>query len=280
MNSKLIVSIVVLLILILCFMPNILQALGLHPKYKGKKYDLEGKRALIITTSHGILNAPGETTGKPTGVYASEMTVPYYEFTDAKMAVDIASIQGGEIPIEKQSLNWFIRTKADKRFLKDSLFQNKVKHSMKIDHIDFTQYDVIFFAGGWGAAYDLGYSTILGEKISDAYKDSPAIFGSVCHGALGFIQAKDSVGNALIEGRIMTGVTNKQIKELKVTFTPMHPEEELIMAGADYKSNTAFMDLFANLTVIDSEKRFVTGQNQNAGHEVAQKIMGLLQSSH
>ena len=41
--------------------------------------------------------------GKATGVYASEMTEPYYTFLDAKMEVDIASVQGGGIPIEKLS---------------------------------------------------------------------------------------------------------------------------------------------------------------------------------
>ena len=53
-------------------------------------------RALVITTSHDTL---GES-GKVTGVFASEMTVPYYEFLDANMQVYVASIKGGEIPFE------------------------------------------------------------------------------------------------------------------------------------------------------------------------------------
>lgn len=280
MKTKIIFAVLVLFVLVIGFMPNFLQAIGLHPKYKGKQYNLEGKKALIITTSHGILNAPGDTTGKTTGVYASEMTVPYYEFLDANMDVDIASMLGGEIPIEKQSLNWPVRTKSDRRFLKDAVFQSKVSNSVKVNDIDFTQYDAIFIAGGWGAAYDLGFSLVLGEKISEAYYSSPVIFGSVCHGALGFIQAKDSIGNTLIKDRIMTGVTNKQIEELEITFTPMHPETELKKGGVVFTSKTAFRDIFANLTVIDEEKRFVTGQNQNAGSEVAQKMMELIECNN
>jgi hypothetical protein len=34
--------------------------------------------------------------------------------------------------------------------------------------------------------------------------------------------------------------------------------------------------MFANLTVVDDEKRFVTGQNQNAGHETAYKMMEIV----
>ena len=74
----------------------------------------------------------------------------------------------------------------------------------------------------------------------------------------------------------MTGVTDKQVGELGISFTPQHPEEELRKAGTVFMSNTAFRDAFANLTVVDDEKRFVTGQNQNAGHETAFRIMEIL----
>ncbi len=52
------------------FLPSILRLAGLHPHYAGRTFDLAGRRALIIATNHGILG----DTGKPTGVYASEMT--------------------------------------------------------------------------------------------------------------------------------------------------------------------------------------------------------------
>ena len=74
----------------------------------------------------------------------------------------------------------------------------------------------------------------------------------------------------------MTGVTDKQIKELGIDFTPQHPEEELIKAGAIFVSKTAIRFVFANLTVVDDESKFVTGQNQNAGHETPQKMMEIL----
>ena len=258
-------------------LPTILHKAGLHATYAdSKEYNLKGKKALVITTSHGVLNAPGETTGKPTGVMASEMTVPYYEFLDAGMEVDVASIKGGQIPVDPQTLIFLVKTPEDERYIKDEDFQKKVNNSMKIDDIDFTQYDAVFMAGGWGAAYDLGYSKVLGEKISEAYYAQTPVIGSVCHGALGFIQAKDTIGNYLITGRTMTGVTDKQIKELGISATPQHPESELRKLGVDFKSNTAFRDFFAHITVVDQERRFVTGQNQNSGYETAQKMKQII----
>ena len=263
--------------MLLALLPNIASQAGLHPDYaESREYDLSGKKALIITTSHGVLNAAGETTGKATGVFASEMTIPYYEFRDAGMEVDVASIKGGEIPIDPQSFYYFMKSKADKRYLKDQDFQTKVKNSRKIDEVDFTQYDAIWMAGGWGAAYDLGQSEVLGQKVSEAYYAEEPIIGSVCHGALGLIQAKDTLGNYLITGRTMSGVTDKQIQELGINLTPLHPETELRKLGVNFNGKTGHLDFLQTLTVVDEERRFVTGQNQNSGHETAQKIMEIL----
>jgi putative intracellular protease/amidase len=257
-------------------LPSILHSAGLHPEYTGETAKLPGKRALVITTSQAVLNAPGETSGEPTGVAASEMTHPYYDFLDAGMQVDVASIKGGEIPIDPQTLLYMIKTPEDDRFLQDPALQAKVENSLRIDDIDFTQYDAVFIAGGWGAAYDLGYSDVLAQKISEAYYAQSPIIGSVCHGALGLINAKDRDGNLLIAGRRMTGVSDKQVKELGIEITPQHPETELRKAGAVYESQTAFRDLFATHVVVDEEQRFVTGQNQNSGHETAHKMMALI----
>jgi putative intracellular protease/amidase len=258
-----------LITLVLIFLSKILNSLGLHPEYEKSEYDYRGKKALIITTSHDTL---GDKKTK-TGVYASEMTVPYYEFLEANMVVDIASIEGGQIPIEPNSIKYPVATSADRRFLKDEVFLHKVQSSLCINDVDFLDYDIIYMAGGWGAAYDLGTSDVLGEKLTQANEDG-IVLGSACHGALGFLKAKGIDGEPLVKDKRMTGVTNKQIKELGITVTPMHPETELKKLGADYQSETAFVDVFANLVVVDGN--IVTGQNQNAGGEVAQKLMKLL----
>jgi len=265
--------------LIVLALPTLLHKAGLHPEYHGEIAQVPaGKRALIIATNHSVLSAPGETSGDATGVMASEMTHPYYNFLDAGVEVDIASIKGGEIPVDPQTLSRIVKTPEDDRFLADSIFLAKVKDSLAIVDVDVTQYDIIFIAGGWGAAYDLGYSTELGEKITEAYyADKQAVIGGVCHGVLGLIKAKDRDGNLLIAGRRMTGVTDKQIKELGIIdITPQHPEAELRKAGVIFESQTAFRDLFATHVVVDDEERFVTGQNQNSGHETAQKMMAIV----
>lgn len=270
MKKKLIPMAIVLLVataLTVRFgLPSAIKAMGLHPDYNGQRYLLRAGKALIITTSHDRLGEDGVATG----VAASEMTAPYYEFQEGRMQVDLASIKGGPIPIDPVTLRFFIRTKHDERFLDDPAFQEKVKNSKRVDDVDFTEYDIIFLAGGWGAAYDLGSSRELGDKITAAYRAGKVV-GGVCHGPLGLLLARDENGQPLVRGRRITGVTNKQVEELGISITPQHPERELRTAGAIFESATAFRDFFANHVVVDG--RIVSGQNQNAGAEVANLLM-------
>jgi putative intracellular protease/amidase len=248
---------------------------------KRKSFDLTGYKALIITTSQKTLDLVDSGTGavikkgKATGVYAAEMTEPYYVFLDAKMDVDIASVEGGEIPIDPLSLKPFVRTPDDVRYLKDPVFKEKTAHALSINEIRMADYDIIFLSGGWGAAYDFAQSKLLAEKISEAYA-AKKILGAVCHGPLGFIGAHKPDGSPLVEGVRMTGVTNKQLRQLMVQGTPKHPESELRRLKALYKSKSGFIDMFNNLIVVDKNHLIITGQNQKAGVGAAQEAIQLL----
>jgi len=247
-------------------LPAMLRSLGLHPDFEGQRYLLPEGRALIIATSHDRLGEGGDETG----VAASELTAPYYEFTGGRVEVDVASVRGGPIPFDPMTLSRLVRSHYDDQYLRDPSLQDKTRNSLRIDDVDFTQYDIIYLAGGWGAAYDLGQSSMLGQKITAAWAAGKVI-GGVCHGPLGLLQAKDENGRPLVKGRRVTGVTDKQVEELGISITPMHPERELRAAGAMFESATAFRDVFADHVAVDG--RLVTGQNQNAGAEVANLMM-------
>ncbi|MDG2262687.1 MAG: type 1 glutamine amidotransferase domain-containing protein [Actinomycetota bacterium] len=201
------------------------------------------------------------------------MTVPYYAFLDAGMTVDIASPSGGVVPVDPQSLRAPIRTEQDDRFLADEEFRAKVTDSCAIGELDMESYDVVFLAGGWGAAFDFGFSEELGTKITEA-NASGKIIGGVCHGPLGLLNAKDTEGEPLVKGRRISAVTDKQVGELGIESTPHHPERELRAVGAEFESATKFRDPLANHWVVDGN--LVTGQNQNAAPMVAREMMQLL----
>ena len=244
----------------------------MHPDDERRfEVDLTGRRALVVATNHGMLDI-----GKPTGVFSSEMTVPYYAFMDAGMEVHVASPAGGEIPVEPQSLKPVIRTEADDRFLVDDDFRRMVTESLAVGDLDMADYDIVYLAGGWGAAFDFGFSEVLGAQITEANRLNRVI-GGVCHGPLGLIQAKGANGEPLVKDRRVTGVTDKQVHELGIESTPHHPETELRRVGAIFESATRFRDPLANHWVVDGN--LVTGQNQNAAPMVAREMMQLVAGS-
>ena len=260
------IAFVVLLGVIALFLQQILAVMGLHRHYNIPAFDLKGRRALVVCTNHKML----DPLNKATGAFGSEFTVPYYAFVNAGMEVNMASPKGGEIPIQPPSWSWPLACKDDRRFMADKDAMAKLKNSRKISDVDPADYDVIFMAGGWGAAYDLMQSEDVTKFVTQA-NALGKILGSVCHGALGLCSAKGIDGEPLVKGRRVTGVTNDQINTFGISVTPKHPEEELKKAGGLFECQHGWLDPFMTHTTIDGN--LITGQNQNSGYETAHRIM-------
>jgi len=240
---------------------------------------LKGFKALVVVTSHSKLGDENCTSCKPTGVYGEEMTGPYYLFKDAGLNVTLASISGGAIPVDPTYNSTIMQSSYDKRWWSDAEAYAASQSTPSVSALDFSEYDIIFMAGGWGAAWDLGQSDTLAAGITKAYANPKQFLGSVCHGALGFIQATKPDGSLVCNGTRMTGVTDKQIDQLGIaSITPLHPEDALKKAGADYQCKHGLItDILENDVVVDG--RIVTGQNQMASCQVPQLLMQMLQSA-
>jgi putative intracellular protease/amidase len=248
-----------------------------------QNFDLKGKKAVVIGSNHATLDRLADDgsilkKGGATGVHASELTEAYYAFKDAGMQVTLASIQGGNIPLDPFSLRPVVRTKDDLRFKVDFQAQQMLQNSIRIADIQLQDIDIIYIAGGWSAAYDLMQSQVLADWISEAYANKK-ILAAVCHGPLGLCSAQKPDGSPLLKGVKATGVTNSQLRQLRVMFTPKHPEDELNRVGAVYsKKEHRLTDMFALHVVVDKAHRIVTGQNQKAGLAVAHAAMELLKT--
>jgi putative intracellular protease/amidase len=241
----------------------------MHPEDSStERFDVAGRRVVCVATNHAEL-APG----KATGVFSSELSVPYYAFADAGMDVEVASPAGGLIPIDPQSLKPVLRCAADDRLLDDQALRARLAASPSIGSLDLTEFDAVYLAGGWGAAFDFATSAELAAAITDAAAHD-LVIGGVCHGPLGLVEATTPAGRPLVDGRRVSAVTDKQVRELKIESTPFHPETELRKRGARFESTTRFRDPFANHWVVDGY--LVTGQNQNAGPMVAREMMRLV----
>jgi putative intracellular protease/amidase len=246
---------------------GLLRQAGLHPHDAATPPNhVPRARALVVASSHGVLDI-----GVATGVFASELTVPYYVFLDAGLSVDVASIEGGIVPVDPLSMKPSLRSAGDDRMLDDARLREKLMRSLSIETVDFAAYDIVFLAGGWGAAFDFGQSDVLARRMSEAYA-AGGILGGICHGPLGLLRARRPDGELVVRGRRLTAVTDRQIRQLGVTLTPLHPETALRAAGARFECRGhALRDFLANHYVADGD--LITGQNQNAGPMVARLML-------
>ena len=80
--------------------------------------------------------------------------------------VDVASPLGGRIPVDPLSLKPVLRTEADDRYLGDDVLHSKLEESLAVGDLEMSDYDVVYLAGGWGAAFDLGVSEPLAAQMA------------------------------------------------------------------------------------------------------------------
>ncbi|MFD0985737.1 type 1 glutamine amidotransferase domain-containing protein [Methyloligella solikamskensis] len=215
---------------------------------------------LVILTSAATMG-PG---GEPTGLWFEELATPYYAFVDEGADVTLASIEGGEAPIDPRSLEPDGGTpESVERFKKDEKASAALKTTKPISEVDVSKYDAVFLPGGHGTMWDLPESDTLADLLTKAWA-SEKVVAAVCHGPAGFVNAKDENGDPIVKGRRVTAFTNSE--EVAVGLKDKVPfllEDRLKELGANYEK----VDDFQPFAIVDG--RLVTGQNPASSAEAA-----------
>ncbi len=226
-------------------------------------------KILIIATSAATMDDRDE----PTGIWLEELTTPYYAFRDAGAKVTLASIDGGEIPIDPRSTS-DDGEPADsvKRYHEDEALQRLVKETPRFDTLDDADYDAVFLPGGHGTMFDYPGSDALAALVARRIENGKVI-SAVCHGPAGLVSAKSSDGTPSIKGRKVAGFTNSEEEAVGLTdAVPFLLETRLKELGADYRSGPDF-ESFAV-----SDDNLITGQNPQSAGEVAKLVMAALKA--
>jgi putative intracellular protease/amidase len=161
-------------------------------------------RVVIVCTSAGQL---GE---QPTGAWSEEITGPYYVFQEAGCEVYIASISGGQVPVDQGSLGENFVTENDRRFEQDGCFQF-LDNAYPLAEISPEAIDCVWLAGGHGTCVD--FEAGLAQFITDANSMGRPI-GAVCHGVIGLLSAINPDGTPLLAGKQVTGFSNAEEEQV------------------------------------------------------------------
>lgn len=223
-------------------------------------------KLLMVLTSHDRL---GET-GKKTGFWLEEFAAPYYVFRDAGVNVVLASPAGGQPPLDPASDEPDAQTTDTDRFRGDLPAQQALAHTQKLETIDSTQFDAVFYPGGHGPLWDLAEDRVSIDLIENFFANGKPV-GAVCHapGVLRHVKKPD--GTPLVAGKRVTGFSNTEEEAVGLTdVVPFLVEDVLKSLGAEYEKT----DNWGVYTLTDGH--LVTGQNPASSAAAAEELLKLL----
>ena len=218
------------------------------------------KRILIATTSHATKGHTGQTTG----AYVTEIAHPYVVFEAAGYSVELASVRGGQIPLDgvdgadAASLAFLEKHRAS------------LAGSLAAVDVDSGRYDAIFFAGGHGAMWDLPGDRAF-SRASAAIYERGGVVATVCHGAAALVNVTLSDGRPLVQGKQVSAFTNAEERAVGLdAVVPFLLEDKLTERGAEHVGAPMWQK-----QVVVSD-RLVTGQNPASATAVAEAVIETL----
>ena len=224
-------------------------------------------RILMIVTS----NARMGDTGRPTGLWAEELAVPYYALADAGVEVTLASPAGGPAPIDPGSIKPVGQNDpVVERFLADTLLQARIAATPKASEFDGAAFDAVFFPGGHGTMWDLPVDAGVTRAVERAFAASKLI-ASVCHGAAGLVTAKRPDGQSIVKDLRVNSFTDAEEKAVGLEkVVPFLLETRLRELGGRFEGTGNWQPFALR------DGQLITGQNPQSSHLVAQSLLAAL----
>jgi putative intracellular protease/amidase len=224
-------------------------------------------KILMVLTSHDQLG----NTDRKTGFWLEEFAAPYYVFRDAGVNLTLASPKGGQPPIDPKSDLPENQTPAMARFKKDPEAQKNLSRTFRLADMKSQDFDTVFYPGGHGPMWDLAEDPVSIALIESFYNSSKLV-AFVCHSP-GVLRHVTYKGEPLVKGKRVTGFTNDEEEEVKLTkVVPFLVEDELMRLGAIFEKVRNWQPF----SIVDG--RLITGQNPASSTSTAQNLLKQLKA--
>jgi putative intracellular protease/amidase len=222
-------------------------------------------KILMVLTSHDQLG----NTGRKTGFWLEEFAAPYYVFRDAGIDLTLASVKGGQPPIDPKSDLPENQTPAMTRFKKDPAAQKDLANTVKLEGLSSADFDAVFYPGGHGPMWDLADNRESITLIESFYNSGKPV-AAVCHAPAALHRVMYQ-GAPIVKGKRVTGFTNTEEEEVQLTHVvPFLVEDELKRLGGIYEKAPNWQSF------VITDGRLITGQNPASSTAGAQALLTLL----
>jgi len=240
------------------------------------------KRVAIVLSNPAV----SATTGWPVGFWWSELSHPYFLFTEAGYAAEIFSPEGGRCEPDAMSdpddpSGWQADDVISRGYKNDPRFIKLIEDTQPLSTLDPREFDGIVVVGGQAPMFTFESAVGLQEKFREFY-EAGKLAAALCHGValLRFVTLSD--GSPLVKGKTVTGFANVEedfsdeaVWEMGALdrgthIMPWRIEDELKALGANFVQ----AGLWKGFAIRDGN--LVTGQQNFSGGETAQLIIETL----
>jgi putative intracellular protease/amidase len=218
------------------------------------------------------------TTGWPVGFWASELSHPYYEFTEAGYEVIIASPNGGKVEIDALSdprdpSKWSADDLISMGFLNTPELVALLENTPRLSTLDYSSYDALVICGGLSPMFTFRDNKDLHNAIRAFYEAEKPV-AAFCHGVAALVDVTLSDGSYLVAGKTITGFADIEEdysdKAAGTRIMPWRLEDALKERGANYVQ----AGLFKQFAIRDG--RLITGQQQYSARKTAEVVIAAL----
>jgi putative intracellular protease/amidase len=240
------------------------------------------KRIAIVISNPGV----STTTGWPVGFWWSELTHPYFYFTEVGYAVEIFSPGGGECVADSLSdpedpSQWQAEDVISRGYKHDPEFVKLLHATRPVREADAARFDAIVVAGGQAPMFTFETATDLHAKFVEFYQ-AGKLAAALCHGTAVLRWATLPDGTPLVAGKTVTGFANieedasdQAAREMGALGPDGHVmawrvEDELRSLGANF----VHAGLWSGFALRDGN--LLTGQQNFSGTETARLIIETL----
>ncbi|MEV2275586.1 type 1 glutamine amidotransferase domain-containing protein [Nocardiopsis sp. NPDC049922] len=211
-------------------------------------------------------------TAHPTGFWAEEVLTPHQMFTAAGHHVTVAT-PGGVVPTADQASltpesNGGQDGADDARHALAAM--TELHHPRKLDEVDPTAFDAVFYPGGHGPMEDLAVNADSGALLTRAL-DHGTPLGVVCHGPAALLAATRPDGaNAFADHRVAAFTNAEEAQAGFADKAPWLLQDRLTDAGLTVQVGEPWTPN------VVTDRTLITGQNPASSAPLAAELLTLL----
>ncbi|MEO1175372.1 MAG: type 1 glutamine amidotransferase domain-containing protein, partial [Myxococcota bacterium] len=202
--------------------------------------------SLIPATSHAdtsVLSSPGridstkvkgkilliaanpttsKQTGSAVGVWAAELTHPFFEFKNAGYEVEFASPSGGKVEFDawsdpRHESGYSAHDLVTMGFVNTPSLMKRLENTRKLSTVKASDYAAIMIAGGNSPMYTFPDNKNLSGFVAGFYESGKPT-GVMCHGVVILLETRLSNGKLLVDGKTWTGFSNEEEKDVEKAY--------------------------------------------------------------